>query len=497
MKFRLTVLFPVLFSSICSFSQQELISSAMQLKEFESTTILPVVDKKDNIHLFSISKSILDESIINEIVYNPTTNTLLRKKHSKPDAISLKDISGLEITDNNLIGIYFHSKGKGIFNRITIGSEKGSIHQTFELKLKKEKVIQYISHKGKFTMLTVQRNGSTINCYSFDGVSYDKKSFDFNGERFYDKENKLTNLDQILNKNFMSTITTKTYNEPMRYSRYTKVFPDDNGFTITLNHRKNGTRTLYLDLKNNLRTADYYNIPTAGFSSGDRLKANSFLHQDILYSMITSKSEMVITLNKWNTKEKLKEFRFNSDDEQAFTLTEILDGEDKSSQMVNADRQQAESSRSKKEMSMKKFLKLLINTPFSGLSASSEADAILLAVGGFMPPQQSSAPMMMHGAPSIINTPAGMISIQNFTPPIAINGFKFGAFSYERKLLLSKNNLELSPKKPTISAQDKISYYLGNLKRVGLETSFQYHDDFMLGYYDKKEKTYHLVQFTD
>jgi len=467
------------------FCQEKIISSPLNLKEFQSTTNVSVVDLKNSIHIFFISDNILDNSSISEIIYNPEQNTLLQKQHEKPVAISFKDISGVEVNSDNTISLFFHSKGKGQFTRIIIDDNRAAKADTFELKLKKEKVIQYMSYENTFSMLTVQRNSSTINHYAFNGSSYEKKTFDFNNERFFDKENKLTNLDDLLSRNRLTTLIKDVHNQPITYGKYAKIYPKENGLTITLNHRAAGTRTLHIDLANGKGTTDYFNIPTASFSASEGIKANSYLTNDgKIFSIITSKSKMIISVTGIKSKEVINEFSLSSEEEMPFKITRLIDS-DKIRSIVNKKDKIKES---------KKFLKSLVNSVYVGLAAYQNNNTLSISVGGYSQPQ-SGFSVTPGGPSSTINTSQGPVTIGGYPPMMTFNPGNEGYTGFDRKLVMDATTFEIINKKPSSTIHDQVQKFVANLKRPGLQSLIRYKDGYVLGYYTKKDKVYHLTKF--
>jgi len=101
-------------------AQEELASKTMQIKEFNSTVILPVLDNEKNVHIFAISDNILTDKNIIHIKYNSETKKISQKTYFKPTDISFKESVGLAVDSTNTISIYFHSKGKGLYKIIKI-----------------------------------------------------------------------------------------------------------------------------------------------------------------------------------------------------------------------------------------------------------------------------------------------------------------------------------------------------------------------------------------
>lgn len=486
MKTRFLIAFFLLFTYLL-IAQEEIISAKMDIKEFESTISIPIVDNENNFHVFSTSKNILTDQGIVHIKYDSKSNILTKNEYPKPPAISFKYITGISIDSENNISLYFHKKANKEFNRLVIKPNGEIKNESFKLFLKKEKIIHYSSSENNFKMLTVKRNESLINVYNFNGNSFKKTSFDFNQERFYDKETKLTNLDDLIPANYLHAVSNEIPNKVHIYGKKRKIYSDKNKIIITLNHHKNGTRILNLDLKENTAKADYIPLPRTLFKADDWTKSNSFIFNGNIYSIIASKKLMVINIKNLETKETLKEFIFDGEEELEFQLSKNL-----SSTLIVVPI--SINSSKTKITKGKTFFKRFILTPYSGISGRHSNNNLILTVGGYSPPTGGS---MNFGAPtsSSFEGPNGPITISSNTHSFSNNSL--ASSSFEKSLVLNSNTFEIVENKEISDIYKMVEAYSENIKGIQLKSLFKYQDYFLFGYYNKNEKNYHLVKFND
>ncbi|NJB71760.1 hypothetical protein GGR42_002222 [Saonia flava] len=472
-------------------AQEEIAASSMELKEFKSTISIPIVDNEQNIHIFSVSKNILIDQEITHIKYNPTTNTIIKKEYPTPSTITLKYITGIEVDSDNNINLYFHNKAKGEFNSIGINNEGKLEYNTFKLPLKKEKVIHYVSHKNNFKMLTVKRNGSVIHVYSFKGNSYEKNSFDFSQDRFYDKETKLTTLDDIISTSSLESISQEMPSQASTYSSRRKFYNLKDKIIITLNHHKNGTRILNLDLNKNVGKTDYIALPRTHFKAEDWTKSNSYIFEGNLYSIITSNKLMVINIKNIETKETIKEFIYKGDEELAFQLSKTLG----SVLVVVSTTINSSKTKIKKA---KTFFKRFIMSTYSGIGAFKKGNHLILSIGGYVPPSGGGYMTFGGASSSTIAGPNGPITITNgassfignSSGPVSSSGF-------EKLLVLDSDNYEVIENESENNIYEDVDSFSEKIKGLQLKSLFKYKDYYVFGYFNKKEKTYHLVKFNE
>lgn len=475
-----TALFFFLFFTVVM-AQKELVSSVMDLKEYESTQTLPIIDRNNNIQLFIYSKSSLYRTGITQITFDNNSRKLTQRVYDKPEELALKDVIGFHIDKLNTISLYYLDK-KNIIRIVT--NKNGALKKdSFDLNLNKEKIVQYISFENDFYLLTVQRNSSVINHYAVKGNNLVKKSFDFEDKKFFDKDNKITKLSKLLSFKSIGTILDSIDYRPSVYAKYTKIYPKKNELIITLDQQVGGTRVISLNLLNSGGTVDFYPISTTGFRTTDYPKSNTYLKGDLLVSLISSKSKLNFKVTNFESKEKLFENSFTEEN-----------GADFETSILGLNESQKNFSEKEKIKRFKKFIKSLANPFYVGVSMNKIKEKVVLSFGGYSSLPSNGGGFSV-GTRSRINTSQGEVAVAG--APAIFNSFggNNGYSGFDRKIVLNEDDFQLSEGSIFRDINYDLLTFKNKLEKSGLYTSFKYGNNYVFGYFSKKDKVYHLMKF--
>lgn len=487
-----------LLCTISAPAQEEIASEVLEVKRFKSSVVLPLVDNEKNIHLFAIANINSTEKELFHITYNAKTKEVSQKAYEKPSELSLGESVGIAVGPSNTINIYFHKKPKGKFDLLSVDKTGKIEHQEFDLKIKKEKLIQYFSHNNKFMMLTVNRNQSVLNLYEFDGNSYQKKSFDLSNERFYSDDSKIVPLSEILIKDQISTISNELSNKAIDFGNRIKIYPRGDNITITLNNNDNGTRIINLDKKSNSYEADYVPIPTREFaeSSAISIRTNSFITEDKIYSLIISSDLLAIDIKNLESKEVLKVLKIDPDQE-----VDVKKKKETTIPILGP--LSVETSRTKyKTRSAKSFFKDMKYASYAGLFVEPYMENILLKIGCYTPPSGNTAPgmmvMMNPGSVDASMDAYGNVSITSSAPVYYPTYFNTSTVSsskeFEKHILLSTETYDLMGEAIYIDIYNILDEIKEGQEDIRLESLIKYDNYFVYGYYNKKTDLYKLVK---
>lgn len=470
-------------------AQEELASAEMKVKEYASTVMLPIIDKDENIHIFGISDNAPSNKDIAHITYNAEASVLSQTYYEKPEDIPFKQAVGIAVDASNTINIYFHNKGRGEFHSMVLNQDGNLGHQSFELKTKKEKVVQYLSVDNEFLMLTVNRNQSVLNLYEITGSTYKKVTFDLSGERFYSKDSKLVPLSDILGKANISAVTSELSNRPKDFGERIKIYPQQGNIIITLNNNDNGTRIIALDRENNTATADYVPMPTKEFAEGaeSSIKTNSFLFEDKIFSLIVSTKLLVIDIKNRDTKEVLKVLKFSPD--QKISMVQS-----KSSVLPIGPISIATDNTKQKEKNAKKFFRDMKYALYSGLFVRPFNEHLLLKIGGYTPPTSAVSTMSAPGSVSDGTDAFGNVTIASTAPvTTSTTGYSI-SYGFQTFTLLDSDNYDAIDSGTYQDVYDKANAITEDLKGIRLETLVTYEDFIVYGFYNKKEGIFRLLK---
>lgn len=490
---QLLLLFLILFFVRNGCAQEALSSATMDLKKPSITSTFPISDSDQNIHIIAIKEGFSEDGILH-ITHDAETNILAHHSYDKPDAIATKNAVGIAVDPANTIHLYFHKKGKGEFHRVMIDEEGKLTYDTFDLKLKKERVVQYISENNKFLMMTVNRNQSILNVYRFEGSSHKKSIYDLTGERFYSKESKIVPLPKLLIETDISAISNELSSNAKDYGKRIKIYPRKDTITLTINSNDNGTRIIHLSRKDNTISADYVPMPTGEFVEGREItiRTNSFLHNDKLYSLIMSNKLLIVDIKRMDNKEVVKVFRFSPEEEISFKRTQTSVLPIGPITLYNTKTKE-------KTKSAKSFFRDLKNEWYSGLYVNQKGTTTVLKIGGYSPPSDVTALPngFGPGAVSASEDAFGNISIAS-SGPISYRGnlYNYYSLGVEKRLVFKADNYEMLADDTYKDIYDTIDALTADMESVAHEALLKIEDHYIFGYYDKENERYSLIKLT-
>lgn len=473
-KFHLTLL--ILFLGYSTFSQELLNEHEISLNQAATNEPFSIVDLENNSHLFFITNA-----VITHLKYDSDYNLVLEKKYSRPPA-PFKEIVGYSIGEENSMHLYFSNKKIDKFYLKTLLPDGTTKNEEFEFKIKKEYFVQFLNHQNKFYVLTTPKGSSSINLYNFYGNSFTITSYDLSNERFYGIDNKSIQLSSLLFDKTIEIIEGAIPSAIEITSKPFKIYPKENEFILTLDHRDSATRVIRLNFRNGTHNVSHYTISTLNFQNLNYLKSNSFLFRNRVYQLISSRDRLVFTIKDGVTKKVLQEYTVQKDDEEiTFKNSPIFqDGSMYSSGIRELNK-------------TKQFLRKITNSNI-GIAAFEKEGLIHLHLGGIREMNSGGAPMMMPGFGGIPIASAGVFTFSLNPTFYAFNSYQQTQSIYI-KCLFDANNFEHLPGPVLPNTFDEITKYTDGLERVGLETVFKMNDFFIYGYYNKKNKLYRLLRF--
>lgn len=471
-------------------AQEIIASEKMQIKEFESTITIPLVDNANNLHILAISSNILTDKNLIHIKYDSSSDNIGYQKIGNPPEHTVKEVVGHRVTTDNNIELFFHRKGISEFTVYTIGGEQATA-RLVNMKLKKEKVVQYISDHNEFSMLTVQRNSSILNLYTFNGESFEVLKFDLTNDRFYDDDSKRVPLSELFTNLNTTTIIPDLPNKIMTYGKKVKIYPKKDTITITFNNNKNGTRIVHLDRRNGNATTDFIPLPTQKFADNISLslKTNAFILDNTIYSLVFSKSLMVLDITDLSNKQSINQLEFSPDEEITFLSS-------KTSELPIGPISITSSNTKEKTKDAKVFFRNLKSSYFTGIYAEYAGEDIVIKIGGYTPPTSTGTGAFIPGSSTASMDSFGNVSISSMPPMYMGNvGYSVISGEFEKHLLLSSNTYQILNNDLYEGIYDRVDEFSKNTKTVQFETVVNSGNNYLYGYYDKKEETFYIVKF--
>ena len=198
----------------------------------------------------------------------------------------------------------------------------------FDFKLKKEAYIEALSKDNKLYLLTLEKNSSNLNIYTFNGLKQSKNKINLDFEyRIKDIHSKDLH-EMLLSPNGMSSSieVEKIDNQvPISIemaSATNKLYKTLNGFDLSLDKSIFETFIISVNLKN--YTAEIKQFEKPKYSSLDDYHGNSFLLDDNIYQVVANSNELYFEVKNRNSNEVLKNIFLTKDEEINFKNTPII-----------------------------------------------------------------------------------------------------------------------------------------------------------------------------
>ncbi len=537
-----TLLFAFLFA-MQLFSQEILLDKSIKL----SRSLF-----KENRETFPIVNKVKNETALFLIDNDEISGLLLDKNFKQIDSITTnnpaskyKDIIGHSIDDKNYNIFFTNDKKTKFFVKSIDFATKMSQDEELDFKFENDLYLQSISYNNKFYIISVDKKTSIINFYIFEGNKLNlTKKFDFTNYQFSDtsesnlydifKKLSVPNQGQVLSFNnpyalgvgaFKTTISkanlelnkldTENLNSLESTSATNKIYYYDNKFYITLDNDINSTKIITIDLIDFKTKVNYFNH-LAIQNENEKIHSNSYLYQNLLYQINTSKSELCYSIIDINNKQLLKSYRFKKDDINVIKNTAFVkEGHDLSlsriitssdSGILNSTILKQKKDEPEVEIDdAQKFLKRVYNSEIA-ITAHKSKVGIQLIVGGVKITENTTFTKSPTAFPNptthtFTNPVNGMTT--NFTTsyynPVMYNynSYKTSRDTYF-KTIIDQNNFEHIAGDLTKNAFDKIKQFENdNETSVAMTTVFKFGTFYVYGAYSKSDKTYSLRKFED
>ena len=476
-------------------SQEMVFETKAQPKSriMEKGNILPIVMKDKSSVLF-----FLDDMEIKCLALN--------EGFQKTDEYNIYNSQSTYQTYNTLLGhsliqneyslfLANNKKNQFFVQSINLGQKTHS-SQLLNLKLKKERYLESISHEGKFYLLTVKKSSSVLKIYEFIGSKLrTQKEFDFsrlpisNGS-YPDLYSTL--LRSTLNRQKLSItkIATKIPIPLEIASQKFKLYFFGNKIYLAFDNSLQNTKIINIDLNSYEYAFNVIMHKQLDNCKGLNTVSNSFLLDSILFTVKSCRLGLHLRANNINNSDIISEYSVNSNEEIQFKNGAII--QEGGTVIYTQGRD--------KELDKTKQILRKISNSKIGISAYETNNKLILMIGGYKEVQQATGGGMTFMPGVSIATPYG-----NVAAPAAYsyNPMMFGYGGYKNtravyfKSILDKSNLKhIKNESPVRTAFDKIKDF-EKTKDINNETLFRVGDSYIFGYYNKFKKTYALHKFLD
>ncbi len=373
--------------------------------------------------------------------------------------------------------LYFSNDSKSKHGCMYVDFEDGNytVFEALDLDLKKERLISYLENDDEFYALSVQKNSSILNVYSFNMKGdIDSIRYDLSNENF-ETDNALTiTLDALMfGKHSDATVEAMDTSIPNTLeinAALTKVYPTERTLMLTNNTFQKFTYLIQLDIKD--KTAQLSKIENKKFDKKFlRSNSNSFVFNSLFFDTYSNPDEIIFNIYDIQSTTLIKNFHIKAGDSITFKNTPFIH------EVLNT------SSYRDLEKTARFIRK--VNTSNIGISVYPYADKYVLTLG-------ASEKIKSSEFAIIGGVLGGMVGAALFSAFDSYNRTQ----STRIECLFDGNFNHLEGDIPK-NGFDLINDYIGdrNLKRAKLQTVFRYKDTYIWGSYNQPGKFYSFYQF--
>ena len=507
-KLFLTLLFVSAFATIAS-AQKEF--AALQLPMNRAEDLVSVADKNGNVCIYYYQGGDLHFALI-----SPSGEQIA--KHEIPYRMSQDpQLLGTRVSDSEFIFYSRHTSGRREYIQpFAINRKNGAFRSLQETQLRIERNTNFLGGFGDndhFYLLYTDRDNN-LHMYRdaedvgmFEQKTFKPEEMPRTRER-YARENELIFVHPDLERSvFTGHHRSKIY---LQGDKINMIF---DGYSLR-GKKSSQLTTEILTLDWNTGNTLYRILPVIE-ERGDP-SFNSFLHDNILFRVSLEKDMMHLTAFDFNTLQPLKEYKYSDEEEIAIKSTPVQ-------------QRGAGGLFSPESKVIEKTSKVMRNlaSGIPAITVDTFSDSTLqLTIGSYQPPGNNNSgssdrSRMVRTPDQYVSTPRGLMVIPGrWVPAYHIPSYYLNSPFYSRYFYDPYGQGGSAPSGPGTSTyfravlnaqdlnkveqdsaavvvlQDKVDQFEQDLKPTPSHmTVYRYGDKLHYGYYDRKTKTYRIVEF--
>lgn len=506
-KLFLTMLFAGMFATMAS-AQQEF--AALELPMSRAEDLVSIADKNGNVAIYYYQNGNLNFALV-----SPKGEQIA--KHEIPYRMS-KDpqLLGTRVTDNEFVFYSRHTSGRKEFVQpFAINRFSGAFRSLQETQLQIPRNTTFLGGFGDDNHFYLLYTDKDYNLHLYrDGqgvAKMDQRTFKPDMPRTrdrYARENELIYVHPDLERSVFTG-----HHRSKIYLKDDKIHMIFDGYALRgQKTREKTTEILTLDW--NTGESTYRTLPVieqkgdAGF--------NSFLHKNTLFRVNLEKDMLQLTAFDFSTLQPVKEYKYSKEEEITIKSTPVQQRGAKS--LFSSDNKVIENT--------SKVMKNL-SSGIPAITVDTFNDSTLqLTIGSYLPPSGSRRSndnnRMVRTPDQYVNTPRGLMMIPGrwvpayhipsyylnspyysryFYDPFANSGSNVptgpGTSTYFRAVLDAENLSKVEKgAEEVVVLQDKVDEFEQELKPTPSHmTVYRYGDKLHYGYYDRKTRTFRIVEF--
>lgn len=396
------------------------------------------------------------------------------------------DIIGYSISNNKYYSYWASTNSKEIAYQCFDFENKKIDFKTYQLEFTKEKPIEKITVNNVFYLITILKNTSTLNFYVFKDGQMEKKSVDLSDKTFIDKENKKTNLWELINygSSFQPSLNIQNIlNETPPSLTFSankrKAYVNGSNLIFTFDENTGFTQMLNFNLSDFTVVQKSYSQSYVQETEFGGLESNSFLLSDKIVQLKLNSDVLKISVKDLEGS-VLKEYDAYAEKEIKFKNSEIIQENGKISNTRVLD-------------NSNQLLRKIYNLNPS-ISCYIQNDKIYVTLGSVSLVQSNNA--TMYGG--MIGGFTGALIGAAISSNYSVNNLN----SYEKRKVVyinclfdnDFNHVDGQLKK---LAFDELRVFADKNEDLVCQTVFRLNSALFYGGYDKEKRTYSFYKFKD
>lgn len=276
---------------------------------------------------------LLKGKVINGYLFD-NTNKMIGNLVSEEKARSYRQIFGKTILKNNDFVIFMTNKNRRKFASSRFSFEENKIEfNELDLDLENEKIIQTADYNNKFHVLTITPKTAIINVYRFeDATTYSKFPIDFSSHTFLNQKQKEADLYEMITVNSgfyglgksIDLVKIKTDNPTALEvaCNPTKLYQQNEHILLTFDSNEDVTQIVDINLKKLEGSVKSIQKAMENWAYKEK-NSNSFLYEDILYQIVTTKAAIHLRAINYKTDKIINEHSAHADEKISFKNSSI------------------------------------------------------------------------------------------------------------------------------------------------------------------------------
>ena len=496
------------FATVAS-AQKEF--AALDLPMNRAEDLVSVADKNGNVAIYYYQNGNLNFALV-----SPSGEQVA--KHEIPYRLSQDpQLLGTRVTDDEFIFYSRHTSGRKEFIQpFAINRKSGAFRSLQETQLKIDRNMSFLGGFGdnqNFYLLYTDKDGN-LHMYrdGQDAGMFEQKTFETDMPRTrerYARENELIFVHPDLERSVFTG-----HHRSKIYLQDNKIHMIFDGYPVRgKDSDEVTTEILTLDWQSGEST--YRTLPT--IEQRGNPSFNSFLHNNTLFRVNLEKDMLNLTAYNFNTLQPVKEYKYS--DEEEITIKSTPVQQRGAGGIFSPEKKVIEKT--------SKVMKNLANG-IPAITVDTFNDSTLqLTIGSYLPPHDNNRAndrnRMVRTPDQYVSTPRGLMMIPGrWVPAYHIPSYYLSSPFYSRyfydpfgqgaartpsgpgtstyfRAVLDADDLSKAEQdeKAVVVLQDKVDEFEQELKPTPSHmTVYRYGDKLHYGYYDKRTRTYRIVEFT-